>query len=166
MTVWQVAGTWFGLMAYAVAWVRGGRPERIGAAVLLLDSLVSAVLYRWHIGHIYPNAIVKEAICLLFIGWLAFRSDRWWPSVTAAALCLVILTYSLRLADPTLTHFAAVSAHVGLNYLIDLTLLFGVLERWLAGERPAGAAAWARAARATAASRDRRRERRRENVPH
>lgn len=157
MTLWQLAGTWFALMVYAIAWVRGGRPERFGAAVLILDALMSSVLFRLGVSDVYPNAMVKESVWLLLIGVLAFRSDRWWPFVMTAALCLVVLIYSLRLIDPTLSHFAAVSAHVGLDYLIDLTLLLGVFERWLAGERPAGPAAWLKAEGITAA---RRRDRR------
>lgn len=153
MTAWQITGTWFGLTVYALAWVRGGRPERTGAAVLLLDSLVSSVLFRWDIDQIYPNAMVKEGACLVVIGWLAFRSERWWPIAMTAALCLVILTYVLRLLDPALSHFAAASARVGLAYLIDLILLIGVFERWLAGEPAVAPAAWAEADQATAAGR-------------
>lgn len=155
MTVWQIAGTWIALMVYAIAWFQGGRPERFGAAVLILDGLVSIVLFRWGVSGVYPNAMVKECVWLLLIGGLAFRSDRWWPIVMTAAVCLVILTYGLRLIDPSLSLYAAMSAHIGLDYLIDLALLFGVWERRLAGEPPAGPAAWAAAARLTAARRDR-----------
>lgn len=153
MTVWQLAGTWFALMVYAVAWFQGGRPERFGAAVLILDGLVSLVLVRWDASGLYPNALVKESIWLVLIGGLAFRSDRWWPIVMTAALCLIVLTYGLRLMDPSLSLYAAMSAHVGLDYLIDLTLLLGVMERWLAGEAAAGPAAWAKAHQITAARR-------------
>ena len=37
------------------------------------------------------------------------------------------------------------------TWLINLTLLLGVWERWLAGEPPAAPAAWAKAARFTRA---------------
>lgn len=147
MTVWQIAGTWFALTVYAIAWFGGGRPERFGAAVLILDGLVSVALFRWGLSGIYPNAMIEESVWLLVIGGLAFRSDRWWPIVMTAALCLIVFTYGLRLMDPSLSLYAAMSAHVGLGYVIDLTLLLGVLERWLAGEKPAGAGAWVKAAR-------------------
>lgn len=153
MTVWQIAGTWIALMVYAIAWLQGGRPERFGAAVLILDGLVSLVLVRSDVSGVYPNVMVKESVWLLLIGGLALRSNRWWPLVTTAALCLIVLTYLLRLMDSSLSLYAAMSAHVGLDYLIDLTLLLGVFERWLAGERPAGPAAWAKAERATAVRR-------------
>lgn len=152
MTVWQLAGTWFALIVYAIAWFRGGPPERFGAAVLILDESVSLVLVRWGFsGSVYPNAMVIECVWLLFIGVLAFRSGRWWPLVMTAALCLIVLTYLLKLTDTSLSLYAAMSAHVGLDYLIDLTLLLGVVERWLAGKPAAGPAAWARADRITAA---------------
>lgn len=155
MTVWQVGGIWFAMLVYAAAWFRGGGPERFGAAVLILDLLGTTVLLRWSVSHLYPNLLAKEAVCLLAIGWLAFRSDRWWPIVVAAALGLVVLIYVLRFLDPNLSQYAAVSAHIGLDYLIDLTLLFGVFERWLAGERPVGPTAWAKAARLTTTRRNR-----------
>ena len=150
MTVWQLAGTWVALGVYAIAWVRGGRPERFGAAVLVLDDLVSLVLVRWGVSDVYPNVMVKEGVSLLLIGGLAFRSSRWWPLAMTAAHCLIVLAYGLRLIIPSLSLYAAMSAHVGLDYLVHLTLLFGILERWLAGEPPAGAAAWAKADRMAA----------------
>ena len=153
MTIWQIAGTWFALSVYTIAFFQGGRPERFGAAVLILDGLVSLVLDRWGVSNIYPALMAKELFWLLLVGGLAFRSDRWWPFVMTAALCLIILVYGLRLIDPSLSLYAAMSAHIGLDYLVDLALLFGVWERWLAGEAPARRAAWAAAERATAARR-------------
>ena len=156
MTPWQVGGLLFGFVAYAVAWAWGGRPERLGAGVLLFACLLSSLSYRWEIGGLYLAAMAQDSVRLLIFGWLCFRSDRWWPLVTTAALGLMVLMYVIRLLDPAFSHFAMASGHVGLGYLIDLALLLGVCERWLAGEPPAGPAAWAKAARATAARRDRR----------
>ncbi len=143
----------FGLIVYAVVWVRGGRPERTGAGVLLLACLLSEITYRWEVDGHYPGGMVQDCVRFLIFAWMSFRVDRWWLLVMTAANGLLVLVYVLRFVDPAVSQYALASAHVGLGYLIDLTLLLGVCERWLAGEPAAGPAAWAKANRATAARR-------------
>lgn len=149
MTPWQVFGIAFGLTVYAVAWFRGGRPERLGAGVLLLSCLFSmAAFYRenW-------VSMVLEGVTLSIFGWLCFRSNRWWPFLATAAGALTALLFVIKILDPGFSQYALVSAFLGLEFLIDLALLLGVWERGLAVERPAGPAAWLKAERATAARR-------------
>ncbi|MDQ7813907.1 MAG: hypothetical protein RDU12_14470 [Brevundimonas sp.] len=153
MTPWQTCGIAFGFLAYAVAWVWGGRLERFGAGVLLFSCLLAFLTYQWEVGGHYPVAMALDSVRLLVFGWLCFRLDRWWPFVVTAAIGLMVMGYVLRLLDPTFSHLAMASAHIGLGYLIDLALLLGVFERWLAGEPAAGPAAWAKADRATEARR-------------
>ncbi|HYC98637.1 hypothetical protein [Brevundimonas sp.] len=156
-TPWQVAGLVLGLVAYAVAWVWGGRPERLAAAVLLFACLFWGATYRWGADGFYLH-MAGDCVRLLIFGWLCIRLDRWWPFGITAALALMVFMYFARLLDSTVTQYAVASAHVGLGYLIDLTLLLSVFERGLAGEPPAGAAAWARADWLTATRRNRRDE--------
>lgn len=156
LTPWQVAGYAFALAVYAVAWTRGGRPERFAAGVMTVDLLVTTVTFSWTIDGVHSPALLQDCVRLLIFGWLCFRSNRWWPFVVAAANGQMIFVHVAQLLNPGVSHYAVASAHVGLLYLIDLTLLLGVFERWLAGERPAGPAAWAAADRATAARRGRR----------
>ncbi len=145
MTFWQLAGLWFGLMVYALAWLRGGHPERFGAAVLLFAGLLASPSNAWQVGGAYPGWAVLDGGMLVALGWLAFRSDRWWAMVAASSYGLMVFAQVIRLMDPTFSHYAMVSAHVGLGYVVDLALLGGVWERWLAGEPPAARAAWAAA---------------------
>ena len=156
LTPWQIAGYAFGLAVYAIAWTRGGRPERFAAGVLIIDMMVTRLTFSATIdGHHLP-ALVQDCVRLLIFGWLGFRSNRWWPLVAATANGQMIFVHVAQLLNPALTHYAVASAHVGLLYLVDLALLFGVWERWLAGEPPTGPAAWAKADRATAGMRGRR----------
>ena len=155
-TSWQVAGMVLGMVAYPVAWFWGGRPERLASGVLLFAFLLSSLTYRWDVGEIYWIAMAQDCVRLLVFGWMCLRFDRWWPFVITAALGQMIFVYAAQLMYPAVTQYAVASAHVGLGYLIDLALLLSVSERWLAGDPPAGPAAWARAERATAASRGRR----------
>lgn len=161
MTAWQIAGLWLGVMVYPVAWVWGGRSERLGAGVMLFGYALSSLTFEWEVGGFRLAVMIEDCLLLLVFGWLCFRSNRWWMLVTTAAMGLIVLTHVVKLLDPAFSQYAAVSARIGLRYLVDLALLLGVWERRLAGEPPAGPAAWAKAARATAARRNRRVEARR-----
>jgi hypothetical protein len=156
VTLWQSGGLAFGYVVCAIAWLRGGRLERFGASVLLLSWLFTTPANAWEVGSFYPGFILLDGAGVVIFGQLCFRSDRWWPFVVAAAFALTFLGHVLRLLDPALSHDAMVSAHIGLAYVIDLALLLGVWERRLAGEPPAGRAAWAKAAWITRARRGRR----------
>lgn len=157
MTVWIVVGVCLGMAAYAVAWFRGGRTERFAAAVMLLHFAVAAmsVIYMWEQNGIDLPRKIDDYVRLLIFVWLCFRSNRWWPILMTTGLVLMVLVDVVVLLDPAISRMGAVSAQVGLGYLVDLTLLFSVCERKLAGEAPAGRAAWARANIATAARRRR-----------
>ncbi len=151
MTLWQSGGLVFGYAVYAVAWLWGGRPERFAAGVLLVFGLLTDPANGWSLGAYRPGFMAMDSAVFLALGWLAFRSDRWWVLVAAAGSALIFLAVVLRLLNPGLSHDAMVSAKIGLAYVIDLALLLGVWERWLAGEPPAAGAAWARATQVTQA---------------
>lgn len=155
-TSWQVVGMALGLVAYAVAWVWGGRPERFAAGVLIVVCMVSMIVFRWQIGGFHLPALLLDIGRLLVFGWFCLRTDRWWPFVVTASIGLMVFVQSARLVDPSISQYAAASAGVGLGYLIDLALLLGVWERRLAGELAAGPAAWAAADREPATARGRR----------
>ena len=150
LTIWNFVGIWFGMGAYAVAWTWGGRPERFAAGVLLFYCLLSSMTHTWEVGGFHVASFLENCIRLLIFGWLCLRSDRWWPFVLTGAIALGVLVDVLALLDPALSEIEAMSAQVGLGYLIDLTLLLSPLERRLAGDAPAGPAAWASAHVATA----------------
>lgn len=123
-----------GLAAYVVAWLKGGHPERFGVAALLINYALSSLTFRWRIGDFYWASAVEDLVLLSLMGWLALRSARWWPIIVAAALALTMVVHGLTILAPLLSSYAAASAHIGLWMVIDTALLFGVLERWLAGE--------------------------------
>jgi len=158
MTSWQVAGYGFALVVYAIAWTRGGRVERFAAGVLLIDAMVTSIAFYWNVDGVYLACLVQDCVRLLIFGWLCFRSNRWWPLLLTTAQALMIFMHGARLLNPAVSQMELASSHVGFLYLADLSLLLGVLERWLAGEAPAARAAWAEAARATTARRIRRDE--------
>ncbi|MEJ6790855.1 hypothetical protein BrevBR_15030 [Brevundimonas sp. BR2-1] len=158
MTIWNFVGIWFGLAAYAVAWIRGGRVERFGAGFMIAFCMVSFITYKWAIGGLHIGVFIEYCLRFLVFGWLCLQADRWWPFVVTGALGLSVLVHAMAWLDPALSETEAFSAQVGLGYLIDLTILLSVFERRLAGEEPAGRAAWAAAEAATTARRKRKDE--------
>lgn len=134
MTVFALASHLLGFVAYIVGWLKGGHPERVAATALMISYAVSSITFRWRVGDFYWASAAGELTLMLIFGWLAFRSDRWWPFVTTAALALIMLVHGLTLFAPDLSAYAAQSAQVGLWLVIDTALLAGVGERWLAGE--------------------------------
>ena len=77
---------------------------------------------------------VSESVAALIFAWMAFRSARWWVLVASAALMLCVFVFVLEWTHPDLRIDAAISARLGLWFLIHLALMAGVAERWLAGE--------------------------------
>jgi hypothetical protein len=155
LTIWNFVGIWFGLAAYAVAWIWGGRAERFGAGFMIALCMLSFITHKWTIGGLHPGVFIENCFRFLVFGWLCLRSDRWWPFVMTVAVALCVLVHAMAWLDPALSETEAFSAQVGLGYLIDLTLLLSVFERRLAEEAPGGRAAWAAADTATKARRER-----------
>ncbi|WP_332658035.1 hypothetical protein [Brevundimonas sp.] len=155
MTIWVAVGVCLGMAAYAVAWIWGGRTERFAAAVMLLHFAVAAmsIIYGWEGAGLYLPRTIADYVRLLIFGWLCLRSDRWWPLLMTAALVLMVVAEVVGLNNPEIAQWGVVSAQIGFGYIVDLTLLLSVCERWLAGEPSARHAAWVRAAAATATRR-------------
>lgn len=120
------------LLSFSVAWLRGGHAERFAVAVLLGDY----ALTRMTVGMTGTHELVglSELVVAVIFAWMAFRSQRWWALVASGALMLCVLVFVLEWTRPDLPRYAAISARWGLWYVIHLSLLAGVAERWLAGE--------------------------------
>lgn len=123
--------------------------------MLLLDSAVSKIGDHWNVREAAPVAAAQDFVVMLAFGWLAFRTDRWWPIAATALMVLCVVVRLMGTANPELSRFSMLSAILGFWILLYIVLLGGVLERWLAGEaavsggrqwrrrspRPAGGAA-------------------------
>ncbi|MBX9460246.1 MAG: hypothetical protein KL785_03215 [Brevundimonas sp.] len=144
MTAFLAASHIIGGLSLLMAWFRGGRPERFGAGVLLLNQMTVSYYDGWLVGAFEPGTAADDIILMLVFGMMALTSRRWWPLVVTATLALCVVVHGLALVT-SMTHYASVSARIGLWTVIQLALAAGVLERWLAGERPAAdSAVWSR----------------------
>lgn len=121
--------------AFLGAWWKGGRIERLAAVVLACDYVLSGLVSRLPFPHAHEIAMGTELLTTLIFLWLAFRGDRWWLLAAAAALVLCSLTGVVGFLHPGVTYYAAASAQIGFWVVVYLSLLAGLVERWLAGER-------------------------------
>lgn len=101
--------------------------------VLLLDHVGGTHVFAWVDSPVLEAA--EDILLLTIFGWLAFRGGRWWPFAVAASLVLMGMVHLLS-ALTSMGRYDALSARLGLWILIYVTVLVGVGERWLAGERP------------------------------
>lgn len=125
------------LVTPVICWAWGGRPERYGAGLALWTNL-AFTSPTWLIGDVYVDSFIEDMIEAAGFGWLAFRSNRWWPFVATIAAVFALLVHVLTMVTD-ISWDAAVSARVGLGLLLYVALTAGALERWLAGEPSAAA---------------------------
>lgn len=126
------------MLAPVCGWLKGGHPERFGVVVLLLDSAVSRLGDYWNIRDSAGLVAAQDFVVMLAFGWLAFRTDRWWPIAATALMALCVLVYAMGMVNPQLSRFAMLSAILGFWILLYIVVLAGVAERWLAGETAVG----------------------------
>ncbi len=139
MTLFQLGALLLTLTTIAFAWAKGGHPERFGASAVLIWAVTSVTapgwLHRFVIGKVSVFEIVLELALLAVLVRMALAGHRWWPFAAAAVVTLSAMVFLAQVFLPELDRRAEISAHVGLTIALNLTLLAGVGERWLAGER-------------------------------
>lgn len=148
MTPVQVGVLILEIAVIAVAWVKGGHPERLGACTILIWDALSIGAPAWLQGAVVGGFPVFEmaaelGVLAVFVR-MALRGGRWWPFAASSVMTLSLLVYIARAFVPELDRRAEISAHVGLAAALGLALLAGVGERWLAGERPVSSGRWRR----------------------
>ena len=110
------------LLVCALAWVRGGRPERIGALISLGASLATIVLRWLAIASGAPAEAVVLAIDGIVAGsffYLATHSTRFWP-IWAFGFALSDIIMSL--AGALLPRTPLFAYHTGLGIYAYLAL--------------------------------------------
>lgn len=138
------------LAALAIAWLKGGHPERLGAVFWLAGWLISLPLNDIRFGDLRWAVAVLDIASFAAFLWLALRYEWWWPLGVSACLVLILAVHLAALLIPEMTPLGEASAQLGLGILVVLIQATGALERWLAGEAPVSASAvWGRRQRAT-----------------
>lgn len=117
------------LTAAAAAW-RGGWPERLGAAAMVLAWAATAVVYNSiQLRGFQAGPMLVDLVLLLALLYVALRSDRWWPMWACAFQALNVVLHFALAADHVLWRWAAWLASSCFSYLAMLALLVGALGR-------------------------------------
>lgn len=119
------------LTSTGVALWRGGWPERLAAAAMILAWFATGLVYRsqlWFGPQI--TVFVVDLALLLVLLFIALRSDRWWPMWACGFHGLTLILMLATLADTSISNRAGYIAGGGLfSYLTMAALFFGALPR-------------------------------------
>jgi hypothetical protein len=123
------ATLFFGSCGYAL-W-RGGAPERVAAAILLVGGLASPLLASGASDRFFgvePGIFLADLLILLGLLWLVVRADRFWPIWMAAIQLTQTSGHILRAADPTLHPWIYWFTSAMWSYPILLILAIGTVR--------------------------------------
>lgn len=127
------------LSVFAWAWMRGGHTERAGVTIFVLAFLASFMLQAVTLNQFRLGDALVDLVLFCALVWLALRRDRWWTLAAAAFGGLTMIAHALMFLTPNLQeqHIRMdVASRWGIGVLMILCLGAGVVERWMAGERP------------------------------
>jgi hypothetical protein len=82
---------------------RGGAPERFGAGILGIGSVLSRLVISGRgasFRSIETGVLIIDILCLAAFVILALRAERFWPLWVAALMLLTVAAHGVRLADP------------------------------------------------------------------
>jgi hypothetical protein len=108
--------------------LRGGAPERIGAAILIVGSLLTyaalsstATIYR----SLEVGVFLVDVATLLGFVALALRADRLWPLCITALQLVGTAGHAVKLVDPQVIPYAYAFALRFWGYPMVIILLVG-----------------------------------------
>jgi hypothetical protein len=90
------------VLCWTYAMLKGGRPERIGATILAVGSVLTvAALPSWasHVGPVEIGILIVDVACLAAFALLALRADRFWPIWVSALVGVGALGHLARWFD-------------------------------------------------------------------
>jgi hypothetical protein len=114
------------VLGYAI-W-RGGREERIAAVALAVGVVLTKAVYSHQGQQTEWGLLAVDTILLAVLVWIALISSRYWPIFAAAFHFLAVIIHLARMADPSLSGCAYISAEIIFGYLLAGTIALGTLN--------------------------------------
>ena len=110
------------------ALLKGGAPEKIGATIIGLGSLLSLVAVSApsaRFGAVEMGVVLVDlAACVAFV-ILALRAERYWPLWVAALQCIGTAGHAAKLLDPGVIPLAYAFVLAFWTYPMLLLIIFG-----------------------------------------
>ena len=123
------------ILSCLYAAMRGGRPERIGAATLFGGACLSVILvdpFGGRFRHIEPGLLLTDLAMLGIFLWLSVRSTRFWPFWIAGLLLAEVIVHVMRGAMPNIVPRVYIDAVGFWSWFAQLCLAVGT---WRHGKR-------------------------------
>lgn len=112
------------------AWIKGGWPERAGAALIVLMVLIRAVTLPFVSAKyqtIDVQAVFQDLISLVGFVAIAIRARRFWPICAAALQLLTLGAHFARQVLPQIDLWTYALMKTGPTFLVLLTLVGGTM---------------------------------------
>lgn len=87
------------VLCWMYALLKGGLPERIGAALLAVGSTLTVAVrpsWRGRFGSLELGIVLIDAVCLVLFALIALRADRFWPIWVSALVGVGLLGHLAR----------------------------------------------------------------------
>ncbi|HEX9933022.1 MAG TPA: hypothetical protein VGB08_09295 [Allosphingosinicella sp.] len=111
----------------AYCWLRGAGPEKAGAAIIVVGSILSTLTFSAQVrfASVQAGIFVVDLGVLAALVAVALCAERFWP-IFAAALQLIAATcHAVKLADPTVIGPVYAFFLAFWTYVILLLFVFG-----------------------------------------
>ncbi len=116
------------LPAAAYAFLRGGGPEKVGAAILVLGSVLSTIAFSApavRYGSIEVGVFLVDVAALVALICLALRAERLWTLWLTSLHILGTAAHAVKMVDPGLIPMGYAFALAFWSYLMLLILVLG-----------------------------------------
>ncbi|WP_165799573.1 hypothetical protein [Sphingomonas oleivorans] len=137
----QISYLVFLTLCAGYALLRGRRPERIGATIMIMGSVLTwaaaaELAYRWH--SVDQGIFAVDLGMLVALLALALRSERFWPLWATGFHTVGLVTHSAMMVDPAIVPRAYSLAQGFWAYPALLALAMGTRMSRKLPDRSAG----------------------------
>jgi len=120
---------WLGVCAFAL--MKGDEPERITAGALVAAWLATLAVHReTALSSVPMPVMVIDALLLVFLVVMSWRTDRTWLIWAAALQSIVVLVHIITLMDLRIRAIAYLSAQAIGSYGLLVSLAIGTFWAW------------------------------------
>jgi hypothetical protein len=113
-------------LVYAL--LRGGSPEKIGAAMMAVGSVTTIVVLSFvgvSITSVEYGVLLIDSVFLVALSALAIRADRYWPLWVTALQLLTVAAHVAKLIEPNMIFQAYIFLMVVWSYPQILLIALG-----------------------------------------